>query len=139
MSKSDATKSGAKQSKSASANDVVRGSKAPARPLPRLDRSKEDAARARIREAKSDYNRAIAANKKSPPDKELFFRALNACKKKLDEADAILEPVTMWEEESTMEDWKVRGEEDAYLRTIVPILAKLDKLRAAAEKISRAR
>lgn len=130
---------GSEAPSSTGGSKVVRGNKTPKRALPRLAKSAEDAARAAVRDAKTEYNSALKANNASPPDKTAFFAALNSCKKKLDEADEHLEPVMTWEEESTMESWRVTADDDAYLRSITRIFSKIDKLRAAAEKISRAR
>lgn len=131
--------SSASSSKSVTARGTSRGTKTPDRDLPRLADGVERAVRGLLEEAKADYNRAIRENGKDKPDKALFFAALDSCKHKLDEADEKLEPVTLWEEESTMEDWKVTAEQDGYLRSVLPLIARIDKLRSAAEKISRAR
>lgn len=118
---------------------TARGKKTPTRPLPRLSDAVLAQAREMIDAAKAEYNSAIRENGKPQPDKNAFFRSLNVCKQKLDDADTKLEPVTMWEEEMTMGDWKVSAEEDAYLSKVMRLVTRIDRLRSAAEKISRAR
>ncbi|MCB9918235.1 MAG: hypothetical protein H6832_07510 [Planctomycetes bacterium] len=125
-----------------SANTVpgkAHGSKAPTRPLPRLSDATIASIRKHVADAKTAYNEAIKVHEDAPSDKGTFFAALNRCKNELDAADTELQPVTLWEEESSMEDWKVSADEDGYLRTLMPILGQIDKMRAAAEKISRPR
>ncbi|HMQ21929.1 MAG TPA: hypothetical protein PKE00_05530 [Planctomycetota bacterium] len=125
--------------KSRSQTGKARGTQAAPRPLPRLDAAATTKVDKLIDDAKAAYNKALTANAASPPDKETFFASLNSCKDLLDAADEVLVPVTAWEEESTMGDWRVSADEDGYLRTVQPLLNRIDKLRSAAEKISRAR
>ncbi|MCA8968857.1 MAG: hypothetical protein KDC95_03710 [Planctomycetes bacterium] len=133
------TGSGAAPKTEKAAQGNAHGSKTPSRPLPRLADATVSSIRKHVADAKTAYNEAIKVHEDAPSDKDTFFAALNRCKNELDAADAELQPVTLWEEESSMEDWKVSAEEDGYLRTLMPILGQIDKMRAAAEKISRPR
>ena len=82
---------------------------------------------------------AIQEQRKEAHDKERFFANLTRTKDLLDEVEEDLSPVTMWEEDATMNDWSIPAEFEAHLGDVMRIVRRIDKLRSAANKISRAR